>query len=189
MAKVISKTGMFVGSLFILEETGKSGTSGKIYNSRCKCGEERLISSGSIRRAIREGYNISCNTCEFSDVIILKDKSITSFNSLYSQYKNGAKKRGYTFDLTKEYFSEIIKNNCFYCGVEPYQKNKTYNKKDNGFLIYNGVDRVENSKGYECDNVVACCGVCNLMKRNTSKDDFINHIKKILNNFNVQTEL
>ncbi len=42
-----------------------------------------------------------------------------------------------------------------------------------------GIDRVDNSVGYEVDNCVPCCGVCNRMKRDLTKDQFIDHVHKI----------
>jgi hypothetical protein len=39
--------------------------------------------------------------------------------------------------------------------------------------------------GYEGDNCVTCCGKCNMMKNKYSHDDFILHIKSIINNLNL----
>jgi hypothetical protein len=47
-------------------------------------------------------------------------------------------------------------------------------------FIYNGIDRVDNSIGYEMGNVVTCCVVCNLMKRCHSHSDFISHCRAII---------
>lgn len=62
---------------------------------------------------------------------------------------------------------------CYYCGKS----------KDDGKLfrknIYNGIDRVNNKNGYNINNCVACCKVCNYMKSNLGKDEFISHINKI----------
>ncbi|KKL77013.1 hypothetical protein LCGC14_2039110 [marine sediment metagenome] len=38
---------------------------------------------------------------------------------------------------------------------------------------------MDNSIGYEVDNCVPCCGRCNWMKRDLTKDQFINHVHKI----------
>jgi len=97
---------------------------------------------------------------------------------MYYKYQVNAKERGLGFALGREVFKALTKQNCHYCGAEPKQIMSS-NGRDHGDYIYNGVDRVNNSKGYESDNVVACCGICNLMKRAMSAQEFIDHIEKI----------
>lgn len=46
-------------------------------------------------------------------------------------------------------------------------------------FVYNGIDRVNNAKGYVTGNVVSCCKNCNLMKKNMSADAFIAHVRRI----------
>jgi hypothetical protein len=45
---------------------------------------------------------------------------------------------------------------------------------------YNGLDRIDSSKGYTRDNVEPCCVICNTMKWTLSKKDFLKHIALIL---------
>ena len=45
---------------------------------------------------------------------------------------------------------------------------------------YNGIDRVDSSKGYLPNNVVACCTTCNRMKLDHSRNEFITHLKSII---------
>jgi hypothetical protein len=47
---------------------------------------------------------------------------------------------------------------------------------------YNGIDRVDNFKGYEIDNCVPCCYICNYAKRDMSKDQFLAWVKRIYMN-------
>jgi len=49
-------------------------------------------------------------------------------------------------------------------------------------MKYNGIDRVDNSRGYESGNVVSCCGVCNMLKHVLSKEEFLARIEKIYKN-------
>ena len=37
----------------------------------------------------------------------------------------------------------------------------------------NGIDRIDNALGYIESNVVACCPICNLAKRNLPVDTFV----------------
>ena len=43
-----------------------------------------------------------------------------------------------------------------------------------GHEAYSGIDRIDSSVGYEPNNVVSCCKICNYAKSNLTKDDFIN---------------
>lgn len=54
---------------------------------------------------------------------------------------------------------------CHYCGEE---------------IVGIGIDRVNNKIGYQVDNIVPCCAWCNKMKLVATKEDFINHCKKIV---------
>lgn len=65
-----------------------------------------------------------------------------------------AEKRDKTFTLTFEEFARIIDLPCYYCANELYYPNETGS----------GLDRVDNSIGYEINNVVSCCKVCNSIK-------------------------
>lgn len=81
-------------------------------------------------------------------------------------YKSNAKTRSLEFDLSLHYFNELLHSKCHYCGIPEA----------------NGVDRLDSNEGYKLGNVVACCKVCNWMKRDYSYEEFILHIKKIVKN-------
>jgi hypothetical protein len=92
----------------------------------------------------------------------------SNINCVLSTYKSSSKKRNINWGLTDEYSKLLLQNNCFYCGNFPEEN-------------YNGIDRINNNKGYILGNVVSCCSMCNFMKCNLDKKDFINictHIHK-----------
>lgn len=78
-------------------------------------------------------------------------------------YKTNARAKGREFLLSKEEFIEIICKPCSYCGIEKS----------------NGIDRVNSKVGYTLSNSVPCCWRCNIMKRELSVPDFLEHIQKI----------
>ena len=84
----------------------------------------------------------------------------------YCYYKHEAKHRGFSFLLDRTEFVKMIKEPCFYCGELPNPMN--------------GVDRKDNSIGYEVGNCVPCCRVCNFMKVDHSIEDFIAKCIKIV---------
>ena len=117
------------------------------------------------------------NSCNFGNTSVKQGDSRSGLTNLLWNYCNGAKKRGLSFELTREQFGDLTKQDCWYCGAKPAQKASSNEVKD--FYLYNGIDRVENDKGYIFANCVPCCGRCNRMKSNLSAEDFINQTKKI----------
>jgi hypothetical protein len=96
-----------------------------------------------------------------SQPLSLEEKAI---NQIFSEYKYRAGKKGLEFSLTKERFTELIQLPCY------YNQEKNSNNK-NGFR-YNGIDRIDSSKGYVEGNVVPCCKNCNCAKNEMKKDSF-----------------
>lgn len=115
----------------------------------------------------------------------LREPGHLGFQSVWHNYKNNASIRSLTFDLTKEEVKMLNKQNCHYCNEEPraisYIHSKTASKacRDRSAYIYNGIDRIDSTKGYTIDNCVPCCKTCNFMKKNFSTMDFIQHVEKI----------
>jgi len=79
----------------------------------------------------------------------------------YSGYKHSAKIRNLEFEISKKEY-EIITNGdpCYLCG--------RYTNENH----CNGIDRVDNSKGYVDGNCKSCCGDCNIMKKKLEFNDF-----------------
>lgn len=92
-------------------------------------------------------------------------------------YKWNAKVREIGFHLTREQFQHIIGLPCDYCGSPP-----TAIKRGKDIwspLIYNGIDRVDNSLGYTSENSVPCCKMCNAAKKAMPVQEFLDWIKRI----------
>ncbi len=102
------------------------------------------------------------------------DHSISAFNKIYSRYKNKGLK------IEKEIFKKMIVKNCFYCASPP--SSSSYSTTKEGVFIYNGLDRVDNTRGYELENIVTCCIICNQSKLNRTLDQFKEWIKRVYHN-------
>ena len=87
----------------------------------------------------------------------------------YYAYKVGALHRGVAFTLMKEEVEEMVKRACRYCGTLPEEGKR------------NGIDRVDNDKGYEEENCVPCCWRCNDMKSYLSVAEFVSHCELVVN--------
>lgn len=71
------------------------------------------------------------------------------------------KVRNIKFLLSKAEYDELIKGECYLCGIHPMEGHR------------NGIDRVDNNGDYSIDNCKTCCGHCNRMKRDYSYEDFM----------------
>ncbi len=142
----------------------------------CDCGNEKKTNTYCLK------YNktMSCG-CLQKEMFLKSSVKYTNdiaLNGLVYEYKLSAKNRNLDFDLTHEYLNSLFSEKCYYCGIEPFCIKKV-NKHS---ITYNGVDRVDNNKGYVMGNVVTCCKICNVAKHNMTYDSFINWIRNIVSN-------
>jgi hypothetical protein len=143
-----------------------------VVKCRCDCGNVKELRTAHLQHAK------GTKGCGCGKKLAYGESSL---NELFYSYKTNAKSRKHLFDLTKEEFKKLTKQNCYYCGMEPRQVSKRNNKHraHNGNYIYNGIDRLDNSKGYTVENSVPCCKMCNLFKNKYTKQEFLAHIQQI----------
>jgi hypothetical protein len=131
-----------------------------------KCGKKDIEFSKTKRGTISR-FCIEC----YSKLRAVEDTrqrkvSKQTPEAYYEDYKRDAARKKRTFELTLEEFRAIISKPCAYCGkIEE--------------LEYNGIDRVDNTKGYYLDNCASACKMCNLMKSDHTVTEFKNHCKTI----------
>lgn len=176
MKNLIDEAGNRYGKLTVIERVPNEKNSNVLWRCLCDCGRETIVGSNSLR----SGNTKSCG-CIGRGRHPLPEKREAAFNSLFGRYEKQAARRGYEYSLTKEQLWDLCQQKCFYCGSEPYQKVNV--SKSDSSLMYNGLDRIDNSKGYTIENVVPCCGVCNLAKRAMSSEEFKNLICRIYKNW------
>jgi phosphopantetheine adenylyltransferase len=138
---------------------------GKYYVLQCDCGTEKRHQS--MLPTLR-----SCGCTRYEQRVSYEDQTI---NFIFHVMKNDVKRRKSElreapFTLTFEQFKELIFKPCVYCGAEKI--NQTKYQRGEGTLHWNGVDRVDSSKGYTIDNVVPCCKICNRAKGTKSVEEF-----------------
>lgn len=89
-------------------------------------------------------------------------------------YVQSARRRGFSWELTEVFFESIVTKECWYCGAAPSQEQKKWPG-----VRFNGLDRVENDRGYVEDNVVPCCVRCNYGKHTMGRAEFLDMVKRI----------
>ena len=164
-------TGLRFGKLTVVRRTPKPEIykNGSIYwLCKCDCGSLREVRGGALTRT--KGSMTTCKKCWY-----LPDGTV-SHNQLFLLYKHQAKRRNMLFELAYEDFKTLVSGNCFYCGSEPKQIHRPNTYRE---LKYNGIDRVDNNKGYIKDNCVPCCKTCNSAKLCMSQQEFFNWIKRV----------
>lgn len=156
---------------------------GKVY-IRCKCDCNNVKIIPKVR--LVSGHIKSCGCLQkersksFNRVAHNKlPLGQAALNLKYKQYVNTAHRKNRIFSLSKEDFFNITQKKCFYCGSSP--TNTCKSNSFNGDFIYNGIDRVNSSRGYELDNCVPCCIDCNIMKHTKSIQRFLDKCIKIYN--------
>ena len=110
-------------------------------------------------------------------------QGVAAFNGLYRRYEFNSKHKSRLFKLTKEEFKKLTLSKCFYCGSKPSKEYTNGGSMTSGAYVYNGIDRVDNTKDYILSNVVPCCEKCNYMKKTMKQDEFIKQCLKISENF------
>lgn len=147
-----------------------------IYRCLCKCGKHIDVAKSELKN----GHVKSCGThksrlsCEES---VYRD----AFRAYVFVSKRKHKE---TFDFSYEEFKTLILAPCHYCGVERYSKRLPL--RASGVLGHqdyhvglNGIDRINSKLGYKKNNVVTCCGFCNMAKSNHSSAEFIAWAKRL----------
>jgi len=158
------------GRLVVLEDMGQQEDGGdrrRIWKCQCACGKITYARTWQLT----SGNKVSCGCAQKLDY------GIACFNQLLRAYRDGAKGRGYDWDLTEAQFHELVTSPCYYCGAYP---SNTYKKSDHfGEFVYNGIDRIDNDKGYVVGNCVSCCKHCNYAKSQMTEYEFYAWAKRL----------
>jgi len=173
MSKVRNLMGKKFGRLTVFERDESTKLGRAKWKCICDCKNVVSVVSGDLTG----GKTLSCGCYHINSV--KKPDGTAAFNAMYNSYRGRALRKNIEFELIKKDFREVIEMNCFYCGAEPSRKFKK--RKD--VYMCNGIDRINNDKGYTKDNIVPCCPTCNYAKRKMSQEDFLLWAQKLYENF------
>ncbi len=176
--KVRDLTGQKFNRLTAIKLVGRKNLQ-TIWECQCDCGNVIQVVSQNLTR----GNTKSCG-CLYKE----HSKKLgelrklpfgeSSFNSLLEDYKYSASHKKLEFSLTREEFRNLTKQNCFYCGINPSNEIKRNKNSTNGIYIYNGIDRIDSSKGYTLENCVTCCTDCNYAKGTKTTEEYLIWLKR-----------
>lgn len=173
------------GMLVVVEIIGynKYGKRGERLQVRClcDCGGEKITFTHYLTRGTTT--HCGCKRIENYSKARRGKYGESLRNMVLNNYKRNAKNKGIPFELSNERVFELFQGNCHYCGDPP---SKTIQrKKFYGTFTYNGIDRLDSSKGYVEGNVVSCCESCNYLKNAIPYNEFIEKITKIAKHLNL----
>jgi len=149
----------------------------------CDCGNEKIATVLDLR--VGDTKSCGCWHRENSAQLI---KKVHENNVKYHPKESSARTVWGTIykEVSFENFFYLSQLNCFYCDGPPRtEKNafwlgKREYSKLNGNFSYNGLDRLDSSKGHTIDNVVTACLFCNIFKRERSLQEFYHHIVGVI---------
>jgi hypothetical protein len=186
----IDRTGQRYGKLTVIRRAENRPTSARRKDGRlyapmvqwlciCDCGSERTVTANSLRN----GNTRSCGCSRLPHLLGWRQRmglpaGMAARNAVYKHYRVGAKARGLAWELTDEEFNDLTSQRCRYCDCPP--SNMHRHGGENGHFVYNGIDRVDNTRGYTSDNVVPCCSTCNRAKNAMSYDEFMAWVVRLV---------
>lgn len=186
--KYKSYIGKTIGKLKIDSIENKNKNIKPLYYAQCTClcGNKKEILMSSILR----GYTLSCG-CNYDSCY---KRGINSPNwsgigtmsgNHFSIIKNGAKKRGMLFALTKEYIWSLYEKQgkrCIFTNVEIF-----FGSTDDRSQTTASLDRIDNNVGYIEGNVQWVHKDINRMRCDMTVDNFINACRLVSNNYETNT--
>ena len=188
LEKELIKIGDRFGRLTVIKYAGQGEYEKNLWLCQCDCGNTKIVSTGDLRA----GYIQSCGCLkkENGEIYIRKNgitggkkllRGEAAFRVILRGLKANAKQRNLEWTLSEKEVRDLIQEPCYYCGRLPqnHSNNKYIQNECNGDFPSNGLDRVDNSKGYTRDNVVSCCSQCNSMKEKMNISEFKDQITKI----------
>lgn len=136
-----------------------------LWEVLCDCGGTAIVAT----QRLRNGHTTTCG-CRNG----MSDQSLV-IESVRRIYVRNAAERGVEWRLTAAEVEALIFLPCHYC--KTHGSNEITVRKTP--WVYNGIDRVDNSKGYLAENAVPCCKTCNFMKGAASRDEFLAAVDRI----------
>ena len=172
----------------------------KYWLAKCECGTLKPVSTSSLS----SGGSKSCG-CKRVQNFIASQKVVRNTNRkgkpltlptikhdrelhLYTtRFKNSIRDRkGFAGStLSFDDWKTMVTMPCAYCGTVGSNTQRDFSSGNKLVstteIRINGIDRIDPTLPYTIENSVSCCKKCNRMKGSMTSDEFITHIKRVLN--------
>jgi 5-methylcytosine-specific restriction endonuclease McrA len=171
-------TGRVFGRLTVLGEVSRHANGRRQWLCQCVCGKTII----TIGHNLQSNDTRSCGCLKIDT--LSKPAGVAAKNRIKKAYRQNAKNRGVVWNLSDARFEQVIAETCVYCGAVP--TNRTTDTKHP--IMYSGIDRVDNTRGYVDDNVVACCIVCNHAKSDMTVAAFEVWANRVVQRFRARSQ-
>lgn len=163
----IDHTGRVFTRLTAIRWTGeyystKGGNKKRVWEFLCSCGK---TCKKPIEKVVK-GHVKSCGCLKTTRTSL----ETLQYGIYCDSYKDG--------DLTFDQFIYLCQQDCFWCGAKPSNTRAHRTKKDLTY-VYNGLDRIDNGRPHDEDNVVPSCWKCNCRRGNTPFAEYMNWISTL----------
>lgn len=186
--RCVDYTNKRIGVLHVIERVYSRSSPTPLWHAICQCGKHIEITSYSIRYQ----HIPSCG-CQRPISKTSKEPLDRTLDYYIKQYRQKASRDQIEWNLTRQEFASLIKQNCNYCGIQPSRIANAYNatrckeaksslsraRHKTGEMLVNGIDRVDSKRGYSVDNCVPCCKHCNVGKLDQTKEQFLQWINRV----------
>lgn len=163
--------------LFILNYKGESII--HCFN----CHVTSLMKTNTLITRKKQSQKESCFQCTNSK-IFYEDRVYATLKHQFDQCQKDTRRvrkpERSVWELDFKTFKKLVYDSCFYCGIIGIRNVK--DKHSDTRIRINGIDRIDNSKGYLKNNVVTSCFQCNQSKRHLSLDEFREWAKRLCQN-------
>lgn len=170
-------TGKKIGRLLVLKRVPGRVTR---WLCQCNCGTQKEIYATNLLRNTN-----SCGCLKLEQTRKKEGWACARWN--WRNYRKNAVARGLSFGLSLDDFIILTAQDCYYCGRPPQQIVKR--PRCYGVHVYNGVDRIDNTKGYGLGNCVPCCRWCNTAKSNRTLTEFYQQVAAIAQRHPMEVEV
>jgi hypothetical protein len=185
------KVGQQINNLTVLDNTAirkkrRSIEKNKRYYTyliKCQCVCGKITYPRKHDLLIKRSVSCGCIPSRLSPINVIQASSILR---IIKKFRSTAAKNSRDWSLTDEEASILLNSPCFYCnrlGVNTIRFDSNSTLKS---YKYNGIDRIDNNKGYHTLNVVSCCGDCNFAKHTKSFTNFLTLVKNVYENLKLQ---
>lgn len=169
MCRLRNLTDQKFGKLTAIASLGVWKSRGR-WICECDCGNITT----AITTELLHGHTQSCGCYRPQQ----KPFGEASRNEVLTTYRRHARERGLVWSISAVDWHQLTQQPCRYCGALPTTRNRA--KGTSGEFIYNGLDRADNSRGYEIANIVPCCQICNRAKLVMSVDEFLSWARRVV---------
>lgn len=185
------RTGFRHGKLTVIKRIASNDKGQNMWMCACECGNTINIAG---KRLKAKNCPKSCG-CAIKAMIVQTryDRHNPRESTIKAQYGThcaNAQTRGLK-PLSRQAWENVVFCPCHYCGETDSRSVGHSRKKNHHHLTFtpemeqayvvkmNGVDRIDSTKGYEEDNCVSACRMCNIMKNGYTETEFFQRIKRI----------